>query len=213
MVHSCHLDEKEGNLSFNMGIFIDIFPVDNLPDDIEEKNEWLKGLKNLGQRAWNLRWFTHRGIIRKGKKVSFVILQVLLSVMGNPNYFFKKYNRLLSKYSDVSTSKSCLYCLFCMDKAEKNHWLWNSADLDTKNLVFMPFEFLEIPCLSNFDAVLTQTYGNWHEMKQVNSVHGCVQESFYDVERSYYHYFDEKGCLDRRLVHKAIELQKQKYTK
>lgn len=209
MLLSCNLNEKEGKMSFNMGVFIDFFPVDNLPDDLEEKNEWLKRIRRLGQKAWNLRLFTHRGRLVEGNKAKYIFLRFLLSVFGDSNYFFKKYNRLLSKYSDVSTTKSCLYCLFCREKAGGTKWLWNSTDLDTKNLILLPFEFIKIPCLSNYDAVLTQTYGNWHEMKQVNSVHGCVQESFYDVEHPYHHYFDENGNLDRRLVHKAIELQKQ----
>ena len=200
MVLSSHLEEQMGKMSFNMGVFIDFFPVDNIPDEIEEKNEWIKKLKKVGRNAWHLRWYTHRGRFVEDKKARFVVLRFLLSMIRNPDYFFKKYNRLLSKYSDASTYKSCLYCLFCRENAGKTRWMWNSADLDTKNMIFLPFEFINIPCPSNYDAVLTQTYGNWHEMKQVNSVHGCVSKSFYDVNNPCQFYFDKNGNLDRSLV-------------
>lgn len=205
MIHSNHLDEKVGSLSFNMGIFIDFFPVDNLPDDEEEYKKWRKSLKSIARKAWHLRLFTHRGRTVGNNKMKYVLWQSLLSVLRDPDRFFIEYNRLLSQYSDVLTSESCLYCLYCRSEVEQGRWSWKSADLDSNSLIPMQFEFLSIPCPANFDAVLTRCYGNWHEEKQVNSIHGSTLESFYDVENSYQVYFDKSGYLDRSLVRLAMK--------
>ena len=206
MVFSNHLKSQVGDLSFNMGIFIDFFPVDNLPDDSEKANKWWRDIRHVGRTAWHLRFFTNRGISEKvmgDSKIKLIFQRILLSLIGDPDYYFKKYNRLLSKYSTTPTSKSCLYCLFCKDKTGKNRWVWDRVCLDTDKLVLFPFEFLRIPCPSGYDAVLTQTYGDWHKMIQLNSEHGSVMDSFYDVDKPYTSYFNENGYLERSLVRKA----------
>ena len=205
MIHSNHLDEKVGSLSFNMGIFIDFFPVDSLPDGIEEYKKWQNRLKSIARSAWHLRLFSHRGRMVGNNKTKFVLRKLFLSVIRDPNHYFYKYNRLLMRYSNVSTEKSCLYCLYCRNEAERDRWSWRSSDLDSQSLIPMPFEFMSIPCPANYDAVLTRCYGNWHEEKQVNSIHGSTSESFYDVDNSYLVYFDKNGFLDRSLVRLAMK--------
>lgn len=210
MVLSNHMKKQVGALSFNMGIFIDFFPVDSLPDDSEEDNDWWKKLKRVGRHAWHLRLYTHRGLAVEGVGDNFKLFafeKAFLSLIQQPDYYFKKYNRLLTKYSNVHTSRVCLYCLYCKDKSGKERWVWNSEDLMPNELINLPFEFLSIPCPAGFDAVLTKTYGDWHEMKQLNSEHGSVSDSFYDADRSYTCYFDKNGYLDRAKVSEAKKKQ------
>lgn len=205
MVHSNHMNEEVGELSFNMGIFIDFFPVDNLPDDVEERNKWQRTLRKAAQKAWHLRLFTHRGRTVGDKKLKYCLQEFFLKLLRSPNYYFYKYNRILSKYSKDKTSESCLYCLYCREKKGNHHWLWNSADLNVKELTYMPFEFLRIPCPANYDAVLKKTYGNWHEKIRANSVHGSINDSFYNPENTYQVYYDKNGNLDRALVRREME--------
>ena len=208
MVHSHHLDEKVGKLSFNMGVFIDFFPVDNLPDDVQEKEEWQTQLRAIARKAWHLRMYTHRGRVIGNKKLKYYFRQFALSIGGVPDLYFNRYNHLLSRYSDETTVDSCIYCLYCRSETEKDRWSWRSVDLDPERLVSMPFEFLTIPCPANYDAVLTRCYGNWHIEQHVDSVHGSTLESFYDVDNPYTMFFDEKGCLDRSLVRIAMNKER-----
>jgi len=205
MVHSNHLNEKVGDLSFNMGIFIDFFPVDNIPDNEEERNKWVLNIKKVAARAWHLRLFTHRGRTIGNNRIKYVLQSLLLSVLRDPHLYFKKYNRLVSKYSNESTSKACLYCVYCRDDSAKKRWTWNNSDLDVNSLIDLPFEFIKIPCPSNFDAILTQSYGNWHKKLRLNSQHGSSADSFYNANISYRYYFDSKGNLDRMAVRKAMK--------
>ena len=207
MVFPNQIKEKGGSLSFNLGIFIDFFPIDNVPDDFDMKLRWRKGLKHVARNAWNLRNFTHRGVpakVLKDSKMRLLFLRFLLFLKRDPDYFFKKYNHLLSRYSEVSTDKSCIYCLHCKDKSGKNRWIWDNISLVNKGMVYLPFEFLRLPCPSDYAAILTQTYGNWHEMRQVDSEHGNVKDTFYDVENSYLSFFNSEGYLDRDLLRLAM---------
>lgn len=206
MITSNHLDEKVGKLSFNMGIFIDFFPVDNLPDDSVELDKWLTELKKIAKKAWHLRIFTHRGRVIGDRGFKYRVQQCWLeSILNKPNLFFHKYNRLLAKYSTTDTKESCLYCVYCREHTGNHKFLWNNSDLDVHSLITYPFEFLEIPCPSNYDHILKTSYGNWHIKVQAKSQHGFSTHSFYDVDKSYLNYFDESGYLDRKLVNNILE--------
>lgn len=205
MVHSNHLNEKVGELSFNMGIFIDFFPVDNLPDDETERNEWIAQIRDVAQKAWHLRLFTHRGRNINNKKIKYKLQEFLFNAIWSPNFLFKKYNKILSRYSNTDTEYACLYCVYCRNDKEKSRWVWNNKDLGDNHLVYYPFEFLKLPCPANYDAVLKKSYGNWREKIKAKSQHGYASESFYDVNNPYTQYFNQKGVLDRKLVRKLLD--------
>ena len=213
MIHSNHLKDGVGALSFNMGVFIDFFPMDNLPDDIVEREKWLKELRSIARKAWHLRMFTHRGRIIGDHKMKYVLQSFYLSsLIRNPDYFFDKYEDLLSKYANESTTQVCAYCQYCRDKSKENRFIWENKDLDVNKLVLLPFEMLKLPCPVEYDSVLTRNYGNWHKKVQAQSQHGSASESFYDVDNPYTRYLNESGCLDRQLV-RGLLMQQQLLSK
>ena len=195
--------QKTGKLSFNLGIFIDFFPIDNLPDDSKERTAWFSRIQRVASKAWSLRVFTHRGRtaggnIGKHKRQDFILTKILHC----PNLLFKKYDRLLSKYSNKRTKEVCLYCVHCRDHSGKNRFVYQRKDL--QSLIWMPFEFIEVPAPANYDAVLTQCYGNWHVRVKADSEHGNPDTSFYDVDNSYLCYFKE-GYLDMPTIKAQVK--------
>ncbi len=92
--------EKAGKLSINLGIFIDFFPVDNIPDDQTQRRVWISKIKKVATNAWNLRLFTHRGKTLDNNSWKYKFKALLLNTIFKcPNYYFTKYNKILSIYS------------------------------------------------------------------------------------------------------------------
>lgn len=87
---------------FNYGAWVDIFILDNVPDNMEERKSFLKRLDNI-QRLYtislykyNSKWYN--SIIKK-----LYYLSLSWSILIGPKYFSKKLNRLAQKYNTTNT--------------------------------------------------------------------------------------------------------------
>lgn len=176
--------ELNNSRIFNQGIFLDIFPWDNIHDDenlvieqIEETKKlqenalyshylyfkyWKKFRKNLfawtkfGIKAW---WKRHTPFAEQRWDAEFL-----------------KVDEVLSRYQSMNTHKVGNICLF---QYKPN---WHNLREDYDDVVHMPFEMLHIPVPQGYERVLTDQYGNWKEYKIGNSVHGGV---IFDTDRPY----------------------------
>ena len=154
---------NEEDRPYNKGLFLDIFPLDILPDD---------GLKyKLHMAKIKLLWRTieYGGYVKdyphelKGK----IFLQgtKLLYKFTDYKKLFKKYEELCAKYNDSGYDRISYVC-FSRGK-EKNmfrrEW-WDET-------IEMPFEFTTIPCPAGYDGRLTQEYKDYMTIKNVPSTH------------------------------------------
>ena len=55
-------------------------------------------------------------------------------------------------------------------------------------VIYMPFEFLEIPIPKGYVDLLDKFYGNWHVFVQGTSAHGGVGSIIFDTEKPYTEY-------------------------
>ena len=55
--------------------------------------------------------------------------------------------------------------------------------------VFARFEYVTIPIMRGYNDVLTKWYGDWHTPRMCGGAHG---ELFFDTNRSYQEYLNEK---------------------
>lgn len=194
-ISSNYLEEKHGECSFNMGIFIDIFPIDNIPDDSKTALNWEKSISDIAQLAWRFRKYTHRhlpaydGILERQVK--------RLQDEGDINMFFKMYNDALSFYYTAKTKEICLYSLYCKEKR------WRFSSDDFKEVIMLPFENIEIPVPAGYEHILTQLYQDWKVLKQLPTMHSSINGSLYDTDCSYMNYF-HNGCLDRAKVRDVL---------
>lgn len=170
----------------NQGIFVDVFPLDNLPDDKGERECYYDDLYKLWGKVWKLSAYKNRGV-RFGRIENAKIcgMNYLLSLLGKQNYYNEKFEKLAGKYKDIRTDDCCLFLGHLTPKGLKKTHLWKTNDY--KSITTVPFEFLAAPIPVNYDAQLTTLYGDWHKIVIGENSHG---ELIVDVNNSYISYLD-----------------------
>jgi lipopolysaccharide cholinephosphotransferase len=181
--------EEKKKYPFNQGIFIDIFPIDTVPEDKEERDKFFKRLSYLKMKARV--YYDHINGYNEIKKVVGVktFLKKCHSMIGQSYYeglhliyskknpYYEKYKREVVKYNNSSSK-------FVMDLAcgaQKD--LLYKADIATP--IYLPFENFNMPVPQNYNRFLTTLYGDWHVMVKGLNLHGsCI----FDTENSYKNY-------------------------
>ena len=167
------------------GIFIDIFPVDNIVDD---KILLKKHLKEIGfyrtmvGRAWfcskeNFALYKAPLFKRATAKVLRPILNIIgLSPTGKATKFLmKKIITICSRYND----KPCKYATVL---SSQGSFLTTHLVSDFNDILWKDFEFTQIPVERHFEEVLIRRYGDYHEFIKGASYHNILK---FDTQRSY----------------------------
>ena len=183
------LRERNGIVTQHSGIYLDVFPLDNIPDSEVERQKWLSKISKLARKAWDLRMFTSRKLLQNNKDLEW--LDFWLNLTKRPNYLFEEYYSLLSANARDKTKKCCIYSFYCRDT--NTPWVFDNNDWEETS--YYPFEMLKVPVPLNYDRILTQTYRDWHKMIRRASEHEKRDIGlFFDVEHPYTYYIDyEKG--------------------
>lgn len=176
-------------VQFNQGIFIDILPLDGVPDNNIERNAFLKDLVKYRRNA---RVFSEipahikdspSRIKRMVKTLATPMLYYLGSKVGLERKYYDRWQKYMKKYNSTPYTKVVLSNFpECGERV-----IWNIEDFGQKT-VNIDFEFMSIPVPEHFDNVLTKTYGNWHAFVKGKTSHG---EIIFDTEKSYLDYLNK----------------------
>lgn len=178
-------NEKDLKLPYNQGIFIDVFPYDNVPTEpefssfIEElrKND---GARTLCQTAYFYRPKKGRGV---GKRVKYLIKHLYYKYFdpkhGDYKGALEKRLKVVIRYNSVDTE-----CVAELIISPLNRHIWKKEWVDS--LVYMPFEMLQVPVPSHYEECLCASFGeNWCTPIQQHTMHGGV---FFDADKPYTDY-------------------------
>ena len=171
------LTEKEYAGSHHKGIFIDIFPLDSVPDDEQIVTDTIGFLRLIGRRS-NVRFAGQKNydsLTNIDYAETFKVMNDILTDITNQNQDSSYVgNVVFYRYSDFIGVKFSR-------RAYERYLLVDFEGLQHK---------LRIPI--GYEEILTAWYGNdWRVEKQVNSFHST---SFYDLDNDYsvYKDIDEK---------------------
>ena len=167
---------------FNQGIFIDIFPMDQIPADSLERKDYYRELVHLSNRAWQWRTLIHFYRPKKGKglfkRMSYFLKHIYYKYFfkGGYRYYLEKHHELITKYNTVDTGwvgESVIEPL--------GRQLWRKEWVEAT--VNVPFEMLQVPVPKHYEECLAASFGpDWREPKQIPTRHG---HTFFDTDIPY----------------------------
>ena len=152
--------------SFHQGIFIDIFPFDNVKDGVNSQFETIEQIQQL---LW-LSIVNPEAIIKameEGQKLylgtDFLINHLQKNVQEKFK-IFESFNRsCLEQSKKVNYLSEEIYPDEVSCKSVEKDWF--------HDIIYLPFEHLQIPAPAEYDKILTQCYGNYHQFVQGGSAH------------------------------------------
>ena len=153
-------DKRAG---YHCGIFIDIFPLDGVPDSAWAMKLWRFQIRT----AWSVLYTWYRFGYYPNATVFGRILHRIGALLQIPiPTAFKWYEKLCARYSGKNTRYVC-DTVFIADW-EKN--LWERAWFDSA--VLMPFEDRQVPVPRGYDGRLKADYGEYLKPVQAPACHG-----------------------------------------
>lgn len=167
---------KEGKNNYNKGIFVDIFPLDNVPDDLNERNKFIEKIISK-KKLINMNTFNDY----KLRKLIKNIIISILSITGNQRRVFKL-EKYIQKYNKFNTKQCGAIDFFPTEFKYDNKWF--------DSYIKLPFEYLNASCIKDYDELLTRQYGNYMKIPEDKNgtKHGKI---IFDTEKSYKEY--ERG--------------------
>ncbi len=179
--------------AFNQGIFLDVFILDEIPDETEDLNTLRRNLTMHIPVLWELRHMLY-------SNNSLPWIQDALTQEA------QLFDKMVSQYNGSGYKR---VANFSLNPQRKESTLFN-ADLFT-DLVDYEFEGFLFPAPRQSDAILTGYYGNWHEYVKGNNTHGNL---FVDTEKTYLDYLTNcaPNPKDKQHIHPLAELIYQRNT-
>ncbi len=159
---------------FNQGIFIDIFPVDAVPDD-----DALRRRQQRTIRCWER--LLNAGVRYPANPRKTPLKNILHAAVSLIPYrwIFRRMEAAARRYNHTDTER--IGMLTFMPENERLHFC--TEDFDAVRSV--PFEHTTIDIPAGYDRVLRDQYGDYTVPVQAPSYHGTVT---FDVKRSYMDY-------------------------
>ena len=155
----------------NHGVFIDIFPLDNVPDDdrlLQKQIQQLSRIRTL-MRVYS-RYYSGVGAVGASvlQRIAYNIVVLLFKVnILNISDLYKKFEKIATKYS-TSLTKRVGTVAGTLD----NHRFIYEKRLWNSKVVWLDFENIKVPVPETYDEILRHTYGDYMVPKQENNLHG-----------------------------------------
>ena len=166
---------------YNQGIFVDVFPVDAIPDDEaarEKQAQQCEKYKHLARKFHYLADFPARSVknrLKKGAAACF-------SAVYPHRKFYERFEAECQRYNGQNTKLVSKLCLNARDK----RLYQDRSDLD--EFILMDFEFLKVPVPKTYDRYLKGKYGNYMEFVKGANSHGDL---FLDPDTPYTEWIEQ----------------------
>lgn len=167
-------------LPFNQGIFIDIFPLDNIPANKKRRKSFYQALYR--EEKFFCRYRDHfydidtsTGVKKAVKDVYFSIKNVFAKHRNYYNKHYWKFEKIAKTYNNKNT-RYVGTVIFENDHFKKSI-LGKPA--------YAQFEFMKIPVPKHAEEYLTAIYGDWHKFVKGGSAHKGI---IFDTDVPYKEY-------------------------
>ena len=152
------------------GLFIDICPIDGISDNKwnDKRQYYINKLQRKLFECYNAsRTPAHKESL--SRKLKLPLKKILAGMfVRNKDAFYRSFESNLKKYSTEGTKLWGNRSLtFECPRTRRLYEEW-------KDLIYMPFEFIEVPVPRNYDSMLRQQYGDYMKIpeKKGENMHG-----------------------------------------
>lgn len=162
--------------SHNKGIFIDIFPLFDVPDGQEQRNKQ----KNEIDQAWRaVRGWNAIQNLKAGYSSPYEQYIPYYEIMSKEMSIEQIKQRYIDACSMVDGINDEVGLTACRTHFEKMMWKkeWFKGSIE------LPFEFTKIPCPISYEKVLKKHYGDWRTPVCNSAMHEIY---ILDTETPYY---------------------------
>ena len=171
------IDEDKYN-EYNKGIWVDIFPLDNVPDDEEEREKFITEIKKRKEKISYLAYNKKpKNYIKRILKP--ICLKIYLKFF-NLDKAIKELEEYATKYKNIETKYSEMLILELGKFEYDNNWFKEETKIN--------FEYLKLPTIKKYDEYLEKQYGkDYMEIpkNRPSSMHG---RTYFNINKSYKEY-------------------------
>ena len=154
---------QEEDRPYNKGIFVDIFPLDILPDDEKARKIQIAMIRTLW-RTIEYGGYT-RDAEHKLKGKIFRLLTDGLYKVTDVKKMYARYEKLCARYNETDNHTIS----FVAHSRGKEKHMFRREWFD--ETVYLPFEFTSIPAPGGYDARLTKEYKDYMTPQNVPGFH------------------------------------------
>lgn len=174
-------NEEDKKAGYNCGIFLDIFPLDNVPEGKFAARWWAGKIKFL----WMLLYTWYRFDYYENKTAMGKCLYAVGKCLNIPmKKAYGIYEAQCKKYGKKQTEYVCDTVF--IRHFEKN--LWKREWFE--DAVYLPFENRKIPAPKGYDARLKTEYGDYMKPAKAPTMHGGL---YLDPDTPYEEYFQKEN--------------------
>lgn len=177
--NTTYIEKSSKNIQINHGVYIDVFPLDGYPSRKKDIKR-LERLKKKYKLQLECTFDVDYGVIRN----TFFRIERLLKYDKKSQVIVERLTEILKSWS---VKDSLIWC---------NHGNWQekleySPSSQYGDGSWGSFEGLKVKIPDNFDAYLTQKYGDWRSDLPAEEQVGHHYYSICDLDRPYTYYLNK----------------------
>jgi len=173
------IEKGVSKLKMNHGVFLDVFPLDGYPENESEISQFEKKKKSISRLIFCS--------LEDKSSVKIILRNKVLRILGFKKRNAKTVEKLENLFKKYPTDTSEIIC---------NHGNWQgkleyAPKWQYGDGTFAEFEGLKVRIPENFDAYLTQKYGEWRKDPKESMQKSNHNVLICDVNKPYSEYFSK----------------------